>query len=95
MAPVLRSSVAFIAAHLLSLPHSAAAQLCTMEGCLLDKLAKVSRAAADDLQISLLRHMIKWYRCLTYDKGMTAGGDHLQQNPAERWTLFSHTVKFY
>jgi hypothetical protein len=48
MAPVLRSSVSFIAAHLLSLPHSAAAQLCTLEGCLLDKLAKVSHNMSMD-----------------------------------------------
>lgn len=36
--------MAFIATHLLSLPPSAAAQLCTMQGCLLDKLARVSSA---------------------------------------------------
>lgn len=42
MAPVLRSSVAFIANNLLSLSHTAAAQLCSLESCLLDRLAKVS-----------------------------------------------------
>ena len=39
MAPVLRSSVDFIAHNLLALSHSAAAQLCSINGCLLDKLA--------------------------------------------------------
>lgn len=39
--PVLRSCVAFIAASLLALAPTAAAQLCSLESCLLDKVAKV------------------------------------------------------
>lgn len=41
MPPVLRSCVAFIAISLLALAPTAAAQLCSLESCLLDKVAKV------------------------------------------------------
>lgn len=41
MPPVLRSCVAFIATSLLALTPTAAAQLCSLESCLLDKVAKV------------------------------------------------------
>lgn len=41
MSPVLKSSVAYIATKLLALAPAAAAQLCSLDSCLLDKLANV------------------------------------------------------
>jgi hypothetical protein len=41
MSPVLKSSVIFIAQHLLELAPTAAGQLCSLQTCLIEKVAQV------------------------------------------------------